>query len=221
MIVKRYVGLIHLLTHQLTDNCFMPRIRHEENFQKKRQEILEVATRCFIESGFHGTGMAKICKAAGMSPGALYRYFPSKESMIEAIVEKERADAALFLTELMQAENKAKGFALLMSKAVLFLAKDRSYCQLAIEISAEAARSEVIAQLLVGTDTVLIAAFTTAIKQGQAAGHIDATLAPEATVQLLMMMVDGFIGRLAVMTDWDVDAIAQQTQASVLKLLSP
>ncbi len=199
----------------------MPRTRDEESFQKKRQEILETATQCFIGSGFHGTGMAKICKAAGMSPGALYRYFPSKESMIEAIVEQQRADAALFIAELMQAENKAKGFAVLMAKAVLFLAKDRHYCQLSVEISAEAARSETIAQLLVDTDTDLITAFMTALKQGQVAGHINKKLAPEATAQLFMMMVDGFVGRLAFEVDWDVNAIAQQTEIAVLKLLAP
>ncbi|MGC1306998.1 MAG: TetR/AcrR family transcriptional regulator [Phormidesmis sp.] len=199
----------------------MPRTRDEESFQKKRQEILEVASRCFIESGFHGTGMAKICKAAGMSPGALYRYFPSKESMIEAVVEKDRADAALFITELMQAENKTTALAMLMAKAVLFLAKDRSYCQLAVEISAEAARSEAIAQLNAGTDAELIAALITAVQQGQAAGQIDKELKPEVTAQFLMIMIDGFIGRLAIEADWDVDAISKQTETAVFRLLSP
>ena len=198
----------------------MPRTRDEDSFQKKRQEILEIASRCFIESGFHGTGMAKICKAVGMSPGALYRYFPSKESMIEAVVEKDRADAAMFITELMQAKNKAAALATLMAKAVLFLSKDRSYCQLAVEISAEAARSEAIAQLNAGTDAKLITALITAVKQGQEAGQIDRELKPEVTAQLLMMMIDGFIGRLAIEADWDIDAISKQTETAVFRLLS-
>ncbi|MEO1682198.1 MAG: TetR/AcrR family transcriptional regulator [Cyanobacteria bacterium J06631_12] len=198
----------------------MPRVRDEESFQKKRLQILDIAAQCFVESGFHGAGMAKICKAAGMSPGALYRYFPSKESMIEAIVEQERADAALFLADLAGAENKAKGLAQLMANAVLFLAKDRGYCQLSVEISAEAARSEVAAQLLAEADADIIDALVVAVEKGQAAGDIDGALAPTATAHLLMMMVDGFVGRLAVTTDWDVDAIARQTEAAVFKLLA-
>lgn len=199
----------------------MPRTRDEESFQQKRQEILDVAAQCFIESGFHGTGMAKICKAVGMSPGTLYRYFASKESMIEALVEQERAEAALFLTELVQAEDKATGLAALMAKAVWFLAKDRSYCQLSVEISAEAARNEAIAQLQSRTDADLIDAFTAAVKQGQAAQQIDSQLAPEATARFLLVMVDGFVGRLAISADWDVNAIAKQAEIAVLKLLSP
>ncbi len=199
----------------------MSRTRDEDSFQKKRQEILEVASRCFIESGFHGTGMAKICKAAGMSPGALYRYFPSKESMIEAVVEKDRADAALFITELMQAENKALALASLMAKVILFLSKDRSYCQLAVEISAEVARNEAIAKLYAGTDAALIAALITAVKQGQTAGQIDKKLKPEVTAQLFIVMIDGFIGRLAIEAGWDVEAISKQAEAAVFKLLSP
>lgn len=41
--------------------------------------------------------MQSICAEAGMSPGALYRYFPSKESIIEAITEADRReDAQIF-----------------------------------------------------------------------------------------------------------------------------
>ena len=39
--------------------------------------------------------MQEICAEAGMSPGALYRYFPSKVAIIAAIAEAERAQPAL------------------------------------------------------------------------------------------------------------------------------
>ena len=48
----------------------------------------------FARSGFHQTSMGDICQAAGMSPGNLYRYFPSKESIIAGITERHRAQAA-------------------------------------------------------------------------------------------------------------------------------
>ena len=199
----------------------MPRTRDEKSFQEKRNQILDVAIQCFIESGFHGTGMAKICKTVGMSPGALYRYFPSKESMIEAIVEQERAETALLLETLNLSSNKAIGLGKLLVDAVQLLSTDRSYCQLSVEISAEAARNPTVAKIQAVTTTELLSAFVQAIKQGQAAGQIDNQLAPEATAQLLMMILDGFVGQLAVGVDWPIDTFAQQVERSVLKLLSP
>src|SRR6187399_1898615 len=67
------------------------------NIQRKadrRDEILAAAQRCFVRSGFHQTSMQEICAEAGMSPGNLYRYFPSKESLIAGIAERDRAEVA-------------------------------------------------------------------------------------------------------------------------------
>src|SRR6185295_5000216 len=60
----------------------------------RRAEILAAAQRCFVRSGFHGASMQDICAEAGMSPGNLYRYFPSKESLIAGIAERDRAEVA-------------------------------------------------------------------------------------------------------------------------------
>src|SRR6187401_3335842 len=60
----------------------------------RRSDILAAAQRCFVRSGFHGASMQDICAQAGMSPGNLYRYFPSKEALIAGIAERERAEVA-------------------------------------------------------------------------------------------------------------------------------
>ena len=61
------------------------------------RRILDAATSCFRRHGFQGASMQQICAEAGMSPGALYRYFESKEAIIEAISEEDRRkDAEVF-----------------------------------------------------------------------------------------------------------------------------
>src|SRR5438105_158895 len=60
----------------------------------RRSEILAAAQRCFVRSGFHGASMQEICAEAAMSPGNLYRYFPSKEALIAGIAERDRAEVA-------------------------------------------------------------------------------------------------------------------------------
>ena len=64
------------------------------------QRILEAAKACFVRSGFQGASMHQICGEAGMSPGALYRYFPSKEAIIEAICEADRKQDAEKFAEM-------------------------------------------------------------------------------------------------------------------------
>ena len=63
----------------------MARAINVQRQSDRRDEILGAAQRCFVRSGFHQTSMQEICAEAGMSPGNLYRYFPSKESLIAAI----------------------------------------------------------------------------------------------------------------------------------------
>ena len=63
-----------------------------ERRDQQIQRILEAAQACFVRSGFQGASMQEICAECGMSPGALYRYFPSKEAIVAAICEADRED---------------------------------------------------------------------------------------------------------------------------------
>ena len=65
-----------------------------ERRDQQVQRILEAAKACFVRSGFQGASMQQICAEAGMSPGALYRYFPSKEAIVEAICAADRRENA-------------------------------------------------------------------------------------------------------------------------------
>jgi AcrR family transcriptional regulator len=53
----------------------------------QRQAILVAASLLFVEKGFGGTNINDIADAVGMTRTALYYYFPSKESMLEALTE--------------------------------------------------------------------------------------------------------------------------------------
>ena len=61
----------------------MPKVT-EEHRQARREQILEAALNCFIKNGFHRTTMKDICREAGLSAGAVYLHFSSKEDIIEA-----------------------------------------------------------------------------------------------------------------------------------------
>lgn len=64
----------------------------------KRQEILDQAQRLFWCSGFHATGVDTVLADTGISKRTLYKYFPSKEHLIEAVLDQYAGavDGALF-----------------------------------------------------------------------------------------------------------------------------
>lgn len=79
-----------------------PHLTRAERRDQQVQRVLDAAKACFVRSGFQGASMQQICAEAGMSPGALYRYFPSKEAIIEAICEADRAEDAKLFARVLQ-----------------------------------------------------------------------------------------------------------------------
>jgi AcrR family transcriptional regulator len=70
-------------------------IAQNDNLESvKRQQILDGAKRCFLAQGFDGASMNDIVKAAGVSKGTVYAYFPSKEKLFEALIFRDRRNQA-------------------------------------------------------------------------------------------------------------------------------
>jgi AcrR family transcriptional regulator len=55
-----------------------------EPSSNKREAVLAAAVRCFAAGGLAGSGMREIARAAGLTEGTLYHYFPSKDALIDA-----------------------------------------------------------------------------------------------------------------------------------------
>ena len=66
------------------------------------RSLLTSGVRCFASSGFHATTTRDITAAVGLSPGALYVHFPSKEHLLFEIIRTGHAKA---LADLADAEN--------------------------------------------------------------------------------------------------------------------
>ena len=58
----------------------MPKIS-EERKTERREQILAGARRAFSEHGYEGATVARLEKATGLSRGAIFNYFPSKEDL--------------------------------------------------------------------------------------------------------------------------------------------
>jgi AcrR family transcriptional regulator len=56
--------------------------------QRNRERILEVAKEAFTRSGAN-TSLDDIAKQAGVGPGTLYRHFPTRDELLEAVYRTE------------------------------------------------------------------------------------------------------------------------------------
>lgn len=54
----------------------------------KRDRILDAALVLFAERGFHGTPVPMVAERAGVGAGTIYRYFASKEALVNALYRR-------------------------------------------------------------------------------------------------------------------------------------
>jgi AcrR family transcriptional regulator len=57
--------------------------------ETRPQELLDAALALFVEKGFAATRSEEVAKAAGVSKGTLYLYYPSKEELFKAVVRQK------------------------------------------------------------------------------------------------------------------------------------
>ena len=57
----------------------------------KRETILQAALELFVERGFHGTAVPEVAERAGVGAGTIYRYFASKEALVNELYQQQKA----------------------------------------------------------------------------------------------------------------------------------
>lgn len=106
----------------------------------RRDTILDVAAQSFLENGYAGTTMSGIAAALGGSKGTLWSYFPSKELLFAAVIERVSSS---FRAELTLILNPADAFELALERfCAQFLRKVTSAEAIALHrlVIGEAAR---------------------------------------------------------------------------------
>lgn len=78
----------------------MPRSQQQPPSQPPRAEgtgsadkhdvILDAAMALFAELGFHGTAVPQVAERAKVGAGTIYRYFESKEALVNALYQREK-----------------------------------------------------------------------------------------------------------------------------------
>ncbi|GAA3058047.1 hypothetical protein GCM10010464_23280 [Pseudonocardia yunnanensis] len=116
----------------------MPKVG-QAHLDARRQQIVDAARARFASHGFARTSMADIVTESGLSTGAIYRYFTSKDEIVMAVCEQAQ-DA--FPTELT-AEAISR-----FLEHVRAMAREKDHARLTAQIYAEAAISPALATIV-------------------------------------------------------------------------
>jgi AcrR family transcriptional regulator len=116
----------------------MPKVSRA-HLDARRQQILDAARARFASHGFARTSMADIVTESGLSNGAIYRYFTSKDEIVVAVCEQ----AGEALPKALTAE-AVDGFL----EHVRTLARETGHARLVAQIYAEAAVSPPLAAVV-------------------------------------------------------------------------
>ena len=184
----------------------------------RRGEIIAAAQRCFARSGFHQTSMQEICAEAGMSPGNLYRYFRSKEEIIAAFAERDRAESAQQFATLDQAPSFFEGLSAIAHHYLV----ERSMEEIGLcaEIMAESRRNPEIARLYQDMEADVKARFITLLRQAADRGEVRRDLDFDGVVTVLFALADGLSWRRAVEPSFSAESVLPIVLGMVERLLT-
>ncbi|MDQ8727063.1 TetR/AcrR family transcriptional regulator [Bradyrhizobium sp. LHD-71] len=171
----------------------------------RRSTILDAAEQCFSRAGFHQTSMNDICQAAGMSPGNLYRYFPSKEAIIAGITERFRLQTAADFDAVENAPSFYEGLAAMAQ--VCMVERGGSELDLCMEIMAECRRNPAIAKLFRDLEDDVKARLVKLLRSAAERGEINPKADYESAATMLMVMADGLSMRQVADPDFKVERL--------------
>jgi AcrR family transcriptional regulator len=181
---------------------------------QRRLHVLAAARSCFARSGFHGASMQQICAEAQMSPGALYRYFPSKDAIIEAIAEEERIQAAA----CMQALDGSGGIVdriTAVAMDYLHQTRDPATGGLMVEICSESIRNTAVGKRFHEVEKEVRTAIMASLRKAQVEGEIDADIELESALFVLFALGDGLLMRLQIEPEVSLESIERYLRRSI------
>ena len=155
---------------------------------RRVKQVLDAAETCFRLHGFHATSMAHLAAGAHMSVGHIYRYFPGKDDIIAAVVER---DVAAAMADFDAVEDDEAGvFPAFFEhwRSKIERMSERGCGALWLEIMSEAARNPRAARVMAQFRARVVKRLCSLFQAGAPGRWTDAEVAEK--VELLMLLTD-------------------------------
>ncbi len=181
----------------------MPRVT-EEYRAAKRGEILAAAAELFAANGFHATSMADIISASGMSAGAVYRYFRSKDELIWGVAETVLQTADEVFTRMLEGgatPSPAEAITTVVEGVVRSSQVGAPVRRIALQVWAEAGRNPEVGDRVDTTYARLRGHHAEVARRWQAAGNLSPDVDPEDVGAAMLGLVQGYVLQSLLVSD--------------------
>jgi AcrR family transcriptional regulator len=164
-------------------------VRSEET----RTRILQSALKRFSEAGFDATGVAEICGAAGVSKGAFYHHFPTKQAVFLQLLEDwlRQLDADM-LDALSGAPNVLDGLRGMAAKTRGVFASADGRLSILLEFWGQARKDPVVWERAIAPFRRYRDVFADIVRRGIAEGTLR-PVDPDKAAQALMSLAVGMV----------------------------
>jgi AcrR family transcriptional regulator len=172
----------------------MPKVT-QEHLNSRRHQILSAANRCFSRLGFRNATMQDIIKEAGLSAGAIYNYFPSKEDIIIAIAEERHAREAE-ICRAAEAEPDATEGLTYLSHAFFDHLSDKGQEEerrVGVQLWAEALNSDRLLKVSRHGSAGPVRTLTKLVEKLKASGDIPPEVDAEAMARVMVALFQGLV----------------------------
>lgn len=163
--------------------------------EERSHEILASIRQAFAEKGFDGASMQDLARAAGMSVGNFYRYFPSKAAIVEAMCGYDLAEIQ---SEFAEIQTSDKPMACLRDRILNhFSEESMKDGQLWAEITAAAIRKPEIGEAARQMEETIVSMLSTIFAHVTQRPLEDARQRYAGQCQMLVMLVKAMATRTA------------------------
>ncbi|KAF5993870.1 MULTISPECIES: TetR/AcrR family transcriptional regulator [Streptomyces] len=179
----------------------MPKVT-QQHMDARREQILDAARRCFLRDGFHSTSMQDLFAEAGLSSGAVYRHFNSKDEMILAIAEENMRDVldiTLAVATNRQGQSMGAVLAELLDVIRAKSVEGQDVAGLAVLVWGEAMRNRSLARKLDHLLGRIRVNLITLVRDHQESGVLPTNATAEAIASTMLSILPGYILQVALL----------------------
>ena len=186
--------------------------------QQTRKAILDTASRCFAEKGYHACSMDTIARVAGLSKGGLYAHFGSKEELFTTVIKQEHERAIERARSVLEHPPYLDGLVWHMGECIRNAGFPMDH-RLWAEVLAVAGRDPAMKTIFLESERRSRNFIKELLQRGIQNQEINPALDIEDISILLFALGDGLIVRIADDPDFDFDKQFNTFETTIRNIL--